>query len=400
MSPGFFVEKKEERRDRKDYAEAQRMKKSGGKITGGTPVLRVFCIEMVMNQTPLYPLVLEPILKEKVWGGRRLAGYGKSLPAGVMVGESWELADLSSTSVSGGGGEPAISVIANGSMKGKTVRDAISLWGDGMMGGVKLSSEGGFPLLVKYLDAREHLSVQVHPSEAYAAKHSWAHLKTESWYVLEAEPGSVIYKGLKAGVSRDDLERAIESGTVQGVMRSLPAVVGECHTLLSGTVHALGAGVLVAEVQTPSDTTFRVYDWAGEYGREGRELHVAQAVECALFEEASNAVAADLSLSGSEMGVGGPPKMGSVRTRVSETDFYVMDVLSASCSEVALVEEGSGPVVLMVPKTMGASLASRSGGFDEVMLEAGQSVLVGAGIVGDCVFRAGPGTVGVVAGVV
>lgn len=354
-----------------------------------------------MNETPQYPLVLEPILKEKVWGGRRLAGFGKTLPEGAMVGESWEFADLSSTSASGGGGDAAISVIANGPMKGKTVRDAMGVWGEGMMGGVALSAEGGFPLLVKYLDAREHLSVQVHPSPAYAAEHADAHLKTESWYVLEAEDGSVIYKGLKEGVSREDLQAAIESGTVPSVMRSMAAVVGECHTLASGTVHALGAGVLVAEVQTPSDTTYRVYDWKEEYGRADRELHIEQAVECALFERASKAVRADLSLSSSKMGMGGPPKMGSVRTRVSETDFYTMDVVSASCSEVPLVDgDQKGPVVLMVPQTMGASLASRSGGFVEVILEAGQTVLVPAGIAGDCVLRAGPGTVGVVAGVV
>ncbi|MFK7758632.1 MAG: type I phosphomannose isomerase catalytic subunit [Phycisphaerales bacterium] len=353
----------------------------------------------------LYPLVLEPILKEKVWGGRRLASYGKALPNETDIGESWELADLASTSASGGGGDAAISVIINGSMKGKTVRDAIGAWGAGLLGNANLSSEGGFPLLVKYLDAREHLSVQVHPSPAYAEKHASAHLKTESWYVLDADPGAVIYKGLKDGVTRADLQSAIESGTVPEVMRSMEAVVGECHTLESGTVHALGAGVLVAEVQTPSDTTYRVYDWASEYGREGRELHVEQAVECASFEAPSDGVMADLSISGldggAKMGAGGPPKMGAARTRVSKTDFYTMDVISASCSEVSLVEgEGKGPVVLMVPKTMGASLASKSGGFVEVVLEAGQTVLVPAGIAGDCVLRAGPGTVGVVAGVV
>lgn len=353
-----------------------------------------------MNDMNLYPLVLEPILKEKVWGGRKLAAFGKKLPEGAMIGESWELADLSSTSASGGGGDAAISVIKNGAMKGKTIRDAISAWGEGMLGGAKLSAEGGFPLLVKYLDAREHLSVQVHPSPAYAAEHSSAHLKTESWFVLDADEGAVIYKGLKEGVTRADLQSAIENGTVPEVMRSEAAVVGACHTLESGTVHALGAGVLVAEVQTPSDTTYRVYDWASEYGREGRELHIEQAVECASFEAPSEGVAADLSISSAKMGMGGPPKMGSVRTRVSGTDFYTMDVLSASCSEAALVEgDQNGPVVLMVPKTMGASVASKSGRFDEVVLEAGQTVLVPAGIAGDCVLRAGPGTVAVVAGV-
>lgn len=355
-----------------------------------------------MNETQMYPLVLEPILKEKVWGGRKLEGFGKRLPDGVNIGESWELADLSSTSASGGGGDAAISVISNGAMQGKTIRDAIGAWGSGLLGDVQLSAEGGFPLLVKYLDAREHLSVQVHPSPAYAAEHDEAHLKTESWFVLDADEGSVIYKGLKEGVTRADLQRAIEEGTVPEVMRSIPAVVGECHTLESGTVHALGAGVLVAEVQTPSDTTYRVYDWASEYGREGRELHIEQAVECALFEDPSDGVMADLSISGldggAKMGMGGPPKMGSVRTRVCGTDFYTMDVVSASCSEVAL--DGEEATVVMVPKTMGASIASSSGAFEEVVLEAGQTVLVPAGIVGDCVLRAGPGTVAVVAGVV
>lgn len=355
-------------------------------------------IESGMNETQMYPLVLEPILKEKVWGGRKLEGFGKRLPDGVNIGESWELADLSSTSASGGGGDAAISVIRNGAMQGKTIRDAISAWGEGMLGGAKLSAEGGFPLLVKYLDAREHLSVQVHPSPAYAAAHDDAHLKTESWFVLDADEGAVIYKGLKEGVTRADLQRAIEEGTVPEVMRSIPAVVGECHTLDSGTVHALGAGVLVAEVQTPSDTTYRVYDWASEYGREGRELHIEQAVECALFEDPSDGVVADLSISSAKMGMGGPPKMGSVRTRVSGTDFYTMDVLSASCSEMKLGREGA--TVVMVPKTMGASIASSSGAFEEVVLEAGQTVLVPAGIAGDCVLRAGPGTVAVVAGVV
>jgi mannose-6-phosphate isomerase len=354
-----------------------------------------------MNEQNIYPLVLEPILKEKVWGGRKLEAFGKKLPEGVNIGESWELADLSSTSASGGGGDAAISVIANGYLKGKTIRDAIGAWGEGMLGGVELSGEGGFPLLVKYLDAREHLSVQVHPSPAYAAAHAEAHLKTESWFVLDADEGAVIYKGLKEGVTREGLQSAIESGTVPEVMRSEAAVVGACHTLESGTVHALGAGVLVAEVQTPSDTTYRVYDWASEYGRDGRELHIEQAVECASFAEPSEGVAADLSISSAKMGMGGPPKMGSVRTRVSGTDFYTMDVLSASCSEVGLIEgEANGPVVLMVPKTMGASVASKSGAFGEVVLEAGQTVLVPAGIAGDCVLRAGPGTVAVVAGVV
>ncbi len=205
-----------------------------------------------------YVLTFEPILKEKVWGGRRLGGLGKALPAGAMVGESWEVADLASTSEGGGGGGAARSVIREGALAGRTLHDAMRLWSPWLM------ADGGFPLLVKFLDAREHLSVQVHPSPEYARAHPDAHLKTECWYVMEAVPGSVIYKGVKPGVTRERFEAALRAGRGEGVVELLdavPAIVGECHNLPSGTVHALGAGVLVAEVQTPSDTTFRVYYW-------------------------------------------------------------------------------------------------------------------------------------------
>ncbi len=243
--------------------------------------------------TAPYPLTFEPILKEKVWGGRRLARYGKSLPEGALVGESWEVADLATTSASGGGGGEARSMIASGTMAGRTLHDAMEAWGRGLLGTARPAPDGGFPLLVKFLDAREHLSVQVHPSPEYAREHPGAHLKTECWYVLEADLGSVIYKGVKRGVARADFERALRRGQGEGVVQLLeavPAVPGECHNLPSGTVHALGAGVLVAEVQTPSDTTFRVYDWAKEYGRAGRELHVEQAMACIDFKPAPRAV--------------------------------------------------------------------------------------------------------------
>ena len=243
-----------------------------------------------------YVLTFAPILKAKVWGGRRLAQLGKALPPGIEIGESWEIADLASTSAGGGGGDAARSIVSAGPLAGKTLHEAMALWGEALLGDARPSESGGFPLLVKFLDAREHLSVQVHPSPDYARAHPEAHLKTECWYVVEAEPGSVIYKGVKPGVTRGDFERAIRCGQGEGVVALLdavPAVVGECHNLPSGTVHALGAGVLVAEVQTPSDTTFRVYDWAAEYGRVGRELHVEQALACIDFSPASAGVSGE-----------------------------------------------------------------------------------------------------------
>ncbi|HLO40543.1 MAG TPA: type I phosphomannose isomerase catalytic subunit [Phycisphaerales bacterium] len=226
-----------------------------------------------------YPIILEPILMEKVWGGSRLARLGKKVPAGRMVGESWELCDFGATSVSGGGGSAARSLIANGPLAGLTIHDALEFWGAGLLGDASPTAEGNVPLLIKFLDARENLSVQVHPSRAYAHGNPKAHLKTECWIILDAEPGSVIYKGIRPGVTPEAFGRHIVEGTVVDDMMAFPAVVGECHNLPSGTCHALGAGVLVAEVQTPSDTTFRVHDW----GRVGRELHIEQALACIEF---------------------------------------------------------------------------------------------------------------------
>ena len=129
----------------------------------------------------------------------------------------------------------------------------------------------------------DNLSVQVHPDDAYVRRHPEARLKSEAWHILDAQPGSVIYAGLKPGVDRDSFAQAIEDGTVVDKLVAIPAVPGECHYLPSGTCHALGAGVLVAEVQTPSDTTFRVWDW----GRTSRELHIEQALECIDFSGVS-----------------------------------------------------------------------------------------------------------------
>lgn len=235
-----------------------------------------------------YPLLFEPVLLPKVWGGDRLAAFCKQVPPGARIGESWEVADLAQTSASGAGGNAVRSVIANGPLRGRTLHDAMELWGNGLLGGAQ-PIDGGFPLLVKLLDARENLSVQVHPSPAYAATHPGAKLKTECWYILRAEPGSVIYKGVKPGVTREAFAAHIADGSVVSDLVSVPAVVGECHNLPSGTVHALGAGVLVAEVQTPSDTTFRLYDW----GRTGRELHVEAALECSDFGPPPPAVRLD-----------------------------------------------------------------------------------------------------------
>ena len=223
-----------------------------------------------------YPIQFQPILKPKVWGGRSLEALGKRLPADVRIGESWEFADLPQL------GEQGQSVISTGELQGLTLHQAIERNFDSIMGDARRSeSTGGFPLLIKFLDAQEDLSVQVHPDQAYAAAHAGSHLKSEMWVVINAKPGAVIYKGIKPNVTAAEFAEHIRSGEVVRDLIAVPVQAGDAHSLPSGTCHALGAGVVVAEIQTPSDTTFRVYDW-GRSGP-GRELHIDQALECIRF---------------------------------------------------------------------------------------------------------------------
>ena len=229
----------------------------------------------------LYPLLFEPIYKAKVWGGRRFATLGRDLPGDEnhLIGESWELVDLDQTSLSGGGGGQERSRVVNGPLAGCTLAHVMDCYGEHLMGRLRRTESGEFPLLVKFLDAHDNLSVQVHPSRSYSDTHPEAHLKSEAWYIVDAVEGAVIYKGVKPTVTAEQFREGIENGTVEGMMIAVPVKAGDCHYLPSGTCHALGAGILVAEVQTPSDTTFRVYDW----GRSGRELHVEQAMACIQF---------------------------------------------------------------------------------------------------------------------
>ena len=225
----------------------------------------------------LAALVMSPVLAEKPWGGQRLAEYGKELPEGKWIGESWEIADLPAAAVTAVS-DPR-SRVAAGPHAGKSLRQLIDEFGPDLLGSAPPTDEGDFPLLVKLLDAREHLSVQVHPDEAYVAEHPEARLKTESWYVVDAASESHLYLGLRDGTLVEDVAARAGNAAVAGLLDAVPAHPGDFHHLPAGLVHALGAGVLVAEVQTPSDTTFRIYDWEDRYGRPHRQMHVTEALE-------------------------------------------------------------------------------------------------------------------------
>ncbi|HEY1686718.1 MAG TPA: type I phosphomannose isomerase catalytic subunit [Tepidisphaeraceae bacterium] len=233
----------------------------------------------------MYPLKFKPRLVEKIWGGRKLQSVlKKDLPVEKPIGESWELYDFPPGVISGEEGWVS-SVVANGPLAGKTLHELSEQFGAELMGDVQLNAQGQFPLLIKFLDAREDLSVQVHPPAEYAAAHPGAYLKTEAWYVMQSDPGARIYKGVQTGVNREHFHESLKAGEMERDLVSIPVKEGDCHFLPSGTVHALGAGILAAEVQTPSDTTFRVFDFNRIDRTTGkpRTLHIEQALECIDF---------------------------------------------------------------------------------------------------------------------
>ncbi|MDB5288871.1 MAG: Mannose-6-phosphate isomerase [Phycisphaerales bacterium] len=237
----------------------------------------------------LYPLKFTPRFLEKIWGGRKIETVlGKKLPPGANIGESWEIYDFP-PGVVDNTGEWVSSIIANGPLAGRSLHWATQEFGRDLLGDVPLvGAHGQFPLLIKFLDAREDLSVQVHPDKKYADANPQAHLKTEAWYVVEHSPGARLFKGLRPGTTADRFSSAIASGSVEDHLTAITVKEGQCFYLPSGTVHALGAGILAAEVQTPSDTTFRVFDFNRVEPSTGkhRALHVEQAMQCIDFSGA------------------------------------------------------------------------------------------------------------------
>ena len=216
----------------------------------------------------LYPLTFHPLFKERVWGGRNLETlYRKSLPPGIPIGESWEISDRP-------GDE---SVIANGPLAGKDLRWLMEHHERDLLGGAA-SQNGRFPLLIKILDAQDKLSLQVHPPPQKAAELG-GEPKTEMWYIVRAAPAAELYVGLKRGVTRQDFERKIQMGDVAGCFHRVPVKAGDAMFLPSGRVHAIGAGLVLFEIQQNSDTTYRVFDW-NRVGLDGkpRELHIAQSL--------------------------------------------------------------------------------------------------------------------------
>jgi mannose-6-phosphate isomerase len=276
----------------------------------------------------LYPLTFEPVFKPRVWGGRMLeALYAKRLPPSDPIGESWEIADRP-------GDE---SVIVNGPYAKRSLRWLMEQHG-GAITGSGAATGGRFPLLCKILDAREKLSLQVHPPSSVLGEP-----KTEMWYIAHADPGAELYVGLKRGVTRDRFERALHAGTVADCFHRIAVRAGDTMFLPSGRVHAIGSGLVIFEIQQNSDTTFRVFDW-NRVGLDGRprDLHVAESLQSIDFADVEPALVDAAPSTHGHFGV-----RALVRHRLFDADLYhaeIQDVLTFSDDALRVVAVVNGRV--------------------------------------------------------
>ncbi len=213
-------------------------------------------------------LQFKPIYQERVWGGRGLESFlGRKLPGSAPIGESWEIVDR----------PEAQSVVATGPWSGKSLHELMAAHGAEIMGPA-WPKDRPFPILIKWLDCRERLSLQVHPPASVAAKLG-GEPKTENWYVVHAEPGAAVLAGLKEGVDAKRFRAALQDNTAESLVYRLPTAAGDSLLIRSGVMHAIDGGNLILEIQQNSDTTYRVYDW-GRVGLDGkpRAMHIEQSM--------------------------------------------------------------------------------------------------------------------------
>ena len=231
---------------------------------------------MIMSMQ-MYPLVFEPILKDRIWGGTKLETYlGKTGLPTKTTGESWELSGVKGD----------ISVVKNGPYKGKSLTELLESHPESLLG-KRLHGQFGtqFPLLFKFLDAREDLSIQVHPNDELAQKRHNSFGKTEMWYVMQADEGARIIVGFKDKSAPEEYLAHLKDKSLITILNEVPVKKGDVFFLETGTIHAIGAGIMIAEIQQTSDITYRVYDWdrVDAQGK-SRELHVEQALDAMNYD--------------------------------------------------------------------------------------------------------------------
>ena len=223
----------------------------------------------------LYPIKFYPILKERIWGGEKLKSLINKQCNLETIGESWELSDL----------EGDISVVANGALKGKTLRELLVEYKSAMVGDKIYSQFGNkFPLLIKFIDAKKDLSIQLHPNDKLAKERHDSFGKTEMWYVMDAESDAKLIVDFKSGVTLASYLKNLKEKTLPNILNFEKVKKGDAYFIENGRVHAIGAGVLLAEIQQTSDITYRIYDWDRlDTSGNSRELHTELAMDAIDF---------------------------------------------------------------------------------------------------------------------
>lgn len=213
----------------------------------------------------MYPFIFKPILKEIIWGGTDIRPFKGLEPSEAKIGESWELSNV----------EGNASVVANGELEGKTIDDLIDAYGEKLLGKKVMDQFGKvFPLLIKFIDARDNLSIQVHPDDELAQKRHQSFGKTEMWYVVKAAPEAILYSGFSKQIDADEYVRRVADNTIMDVLQCYKVKEGDVFFLPAGRVHAIGAGCFIAEIQQTSNITYRIYDYnRKDADGNGRELH-------------------------------------------------------------------------------------------------------------------------------
>jgi mannose-6-phosphate isomerase len=300
----------------------------------------------------LEPIRFQPVFKQILWGGRRLAtSLHKPIGPESDYAESWEIVDHGNDQ----------SVVADGPMAGLSLANLVRSHRQELMG--QAFSGDSFPLLLKYLDCNRVLSVQVHPDDRYASEMAQPDLgKTEAWYIVESEPGALVYAGLKSGIDRASFREAMETGQTEQTLHSFHPQAGDVIFIPAGTVHALGSGLLVAEIQQSSDTTFRLFDWNRvDSGGKSRQLHLEQGLDVTDYESGPvSPVQSDMTASGWQTLV--------------VCDKFELEVLRRGTSSVA---NSDAAEILTVP----AGQARLRFGNQTRLLRAGDSLLLPAKMV-------------------
>lgn len=224
----------------------------------------------------LYPLKFKPILKERLWGGTKLKEVLQKPIESDITGESWELSGV----------EGDISEVANGDLKGTSLQSLMDEYGEALLGKSVVERFGNdFPILIKFIDAKQDLSIQLHPNDELAKERHNSFGKTEMWYIMDADPGAKLIVGFNKNVEKEEYVKSLEEGTLTDLMNYEEVEEGDTFFINTGKIHAIGAGVLLAEIQQTSDVTYRVFDF-NRRDKEGnlRELHTSLAVDAIDYE--------------------------------------------------------------------------------------------------------------------